>query len=233
MPRNRQHYEFDNIPETWDDISLNEFIEYKKLYDEYDNNVPITKLLAFVTKKDEAYLKDAPALIIQKLVAKLQFLREPLPSLSSNMITIGDKTYYINTEEHMKFQEFVDSQTIMQNNPQDFPTLLGVICRQDGEKYDDDFIAKVLPSRIRMFGKQPMTKIQPLLNFFLDLSVISQTITPQYLETLVSQTNHMLNDCESLIKNGDGKKLSTWWQMRKLKTLKKQLNNIAQQSFNI
>jgi hypothetical protein len=228
MPKQRQHYDF-IVPETWDDISLNEFIEYKKLYDEYNNEPPLTKLLAFVTKKDEDYINGAPALIINKLVEKLKFLREPLPSLSTNVITIDGVTYRINTEEELKFQEFVDTQTVLQNDPSNFPALLGIICRLDNEKYGDDFIAKVLPSRIAMFENQPMTKIQPLLNFILTSLTILPYTTQQYSMALVEEVNHMLQHCENLTQSGAGRKRFTILHKIRLWRLKKSLNRILRQ----
>lgn len=224
----RTHYNI-NTPTSWEEITLKDFIQIKKLYDKHENNVPIVTLLAHLSGKEESYFKDAPALVITKMVDRLKFLREPLPSDASNTITINDEEYVINTEEEMKFGEFVDSQTILDTDPDNFSALLAVVCRKRDETYDDDYIAKTLNHRIKMFEKQPMTKIQPLINFFMESLITSRITSPQYFKEMTDQANHILQHCESLVENGDGKKYTIWLQKKRLKILKKHLDSIVQQ----
>lgn len=221
-----------SLPTTWDDLTLKEFIQIKKLYDKHNNDVPIITLLSHLTKKDEKYFKDAPALVITKMIDSIKFLREPITEKATNSIEINNQIYYVNSEEDLKFGEFVDSQTVLESDQDNFPALLAILCRLPEEEYNDEFIAKTLPKRIKMFEKQPMSKIQPLLNFFFQLLQNSIVVTPQFSQAMRGQVNYTLETLEHLTKNGDGKKSFTWWQMRKLKTLKKRLNNIVQQYFN-
>ena len=221
-----------SLPTTWDDLTLKEFIQIKKLYDKYENNVPIITLLSHLTKKDEKYFKDAPALVITKLVEKINFLREPLPSDASNSIEIDNKIYYINSEEDLKFGEFVDSQTVLESDPDNFPALLTILCRLPEEIYNDDFIAKTLTKRIKMFENQPMSKCQPLLIFFLLRLQDSVEVTKQFSKAKQDQINCILEALENSEKSGHGKERFTIWRKIKLARLKRSLKRTAQQYFN-
>lgn len=221
-----------SLPTTWDDLTLQEFIKIKKLYDKYDNDVPIITLLSHLTKKDEKYFKDAPALVITKMIDSIKFLREPITEKATNSIEIDGKIYYINSEEDLKFGEFVDSQTVLESDQDNFSALLAILCRLPEEIYNDEFIAKTLPKRIKMFEKQPMSKIQPLLNFFLLRLQDSVVLTPQFSEAMQGQINCTLEALENLGKSGHGKERFTIWQRIKLARLKKLLKRIAQQFSN-
>lgn len=231
MPRKRTNYDID-IPTSWSEITLKKFIEIKKLYDQYDNNCPVEKLIEFLANKEDGYLRDCPALIITKIINKLNFLREPLPQEETNSITINGETYTINTQDELKFGEFVDSQTILQDDADNFPALLAIICRKDGEEYNDEYIAKHFNHRVKMFENISMDQIQPLLNFFFHWLIISNFYTQESLGTLIEEANHILLQSENLVKNGNGSRLSMSLRMMKLRKLRKSLRLIAQQFFN-
>lgn len=221
-----------SLPTTWDDLTLKEFIQIKKLYDEHNNDVPIITLLSHLTKKDEKYFKDAPALVITKMIDSIKFLREPITEKATNSIEINNQIYYVNSEEDLKFGEFVDSQTVLESDQDNFPALLAILCRLPEEEYNDEFIAKTLPKRIKMFEKQPMSKIQPLLNFFFHRLQDSVVLTPQFSKAMQDQINYTVTALEHLGENGAGKKRFTIWQKIKLARLKRSLKRIAQQYFN-
>lgn len=109
------------------------------------------------------------------------------------------------------------------------PAILGILCRKANEQYDDDFIAHKLNKRIELFNKQPMTKIQPLIGFFLNLYLLSKTTTQPFLENQITQLNHILTHTEDSLKRTLGKRHFLNSQMRKLQKLKKSLKSISQQ----
>lgn len=109
------------------------------------------------------------------------------------------------------------------------PAILGILCRKENEQYDDEFIAHKLNKRIDMFNKQPMTKIQPLISFFLHLYLLSKTTTQPFLENQITQLNHILKHTEDSLKHTLGKRRYLNWQMIKLWKLKKSLKSISQQ----
>lgn len=156
----------------------------------------------------------------------LKFLSEPITKESLNTIDIDGERYIINYMEELKFGEFVDVQTVLDADKDNFPAILSIICRKEGEIYNDEYIAKLQPKRMEMFAKQPITKIQPIINFFLNLSMLSLNNIQSFSENLKDQTNHILTALENSQRNGIGLKFFMNSPMKKLKKLKKQLNNI-------
>ena len=223
MARPKQNFKIE-IPEKWDDINLELFINIKSLYKE-GKQPSYYELISLFSGKDEKYIKDMPALIFEKVVEKLQFLSEPITNDMRNTIDIDGERYIINTEENLKTGEFVDVQMVGEN----IPAILGILCRKEGEIYDDKFIAEKLDKRIEMFNKQPITKIQPLINFFLTSLQLLQSTTPEFLENLYILANQHLKNIEDSLKTILGKRRYLSWQMRKLQKLKESLKSIYQQ----
>jgi hypothetical protein len=219
-------YVFDNLPINWEDINLELFQEIKRLYAENEGKPSQAALLALLSNKDEKEIREIPAIVIDEVIGALLFLKDPATKENSNTIEIDGEIYRINIEEELKFGEFVDCNTVMESDETNLAAILAIICRKEGEVYNDDFIAKKLNSRIEMFKKQPMTKIQPLVNFFLIASTTSVHFFQSFSENLKAQVSHILDNYETLMKNGRGRRLYTAWQMRKLRKLKKSLKNI-------
>ena len=156
----------------------------------------------------------------------LQFLSETITDKSSNKIEIDNITYQVNYLEELKFGEYVDVNTVLDADKSNFPAILGILCRKEGEIYDDNYIATELTKRIEMFGKQPVSKVYPIINFFLMLSLTSENNMKSFLENLKDQANRIVTHYINSLKNGDGRKHFLNWRMRKLKRLLKSLKNI-------
>lgn len=156
----------------------------------------------------------------------LKFLSEPITNDINNTIDIDGERYIINYMEELKFGEFVDVQTVLDADKDNFPAILSIICRKEGEIYNDEYIAKLQPKRMEMFAKQPVTKVYPIIGFFLNLSIMSENSTQLYLEKIKDQSNHILQHYINSLENGDGKKRYMKSAVKKLMDLKEQLNNI-------
>ena len=224
MARPKQNFKIE-IPEKWEDITLEKFIEIQSLYK--DGNQPTyIQLISVLSNIPEKELNEYPALVIEKIADKLSYLKDEITKEVLNYIDIDGERYQINYMEELKFGEFVDCNTVLDADRSNFPAILSIICRKEGEKYDDEYIAKYQEKRMEMFAHQPITKVYPMVAFFFTCYQLSNINTQSYLETLKDQANHTLNNYIDLVKNGDGKRHFMNSQMRKLKKLKKQLNNI-------
>ena len=223
MARPKQNFKIE-IPEKWEDVTLEKFLKVKELYK--DNNQPTyIQIIAALSDKDEKYIKDMPSIVFEKLVSKLYYLSEEPQITPSNKIEINGEEYIINTEEHLKTGEFVDVNMVGDN----IPAILGILCRKKDEEYNDEFIAKHLDNRIALFNQQPITKIQPLISFFLHLHLTSENTIQKFLVNQYTQVNHILTHTEDLLKRTLGKRRYLSWQMIKLHKLKKSLKRIYQQ----
>lgn len=214
------------VPEKWEDINLKKFQQIMRLYESSENKPDIIDLISIITDKDKEIIKQLPMDFIDKIMVRLLFLNEPIKCNDSNKITIDGEEYIINHMEQLKFMEYVDVNTLLDNDKLNYAGILSILCRKKGEIYNDDYINNVLPSRLEMYEKQPVTNIIPLIGFFLLLSNSFEARLQSYLMEGKSQINLLLKDIEDSLKNMGFKKYSMIYPMIRLRKLKKLVNNI-------
>lgn len=224
MARPKQNFKIE-IPEKWEDVSLEKFIQLQSLYQD-ENKPTIKEIISVLSEIPLDELNQYPALVIEKIADKIDYLKEEITQEVLNYIDIDGERYQINYMEELKFGEYVDVQTVLDSDRTNFPAILGIICRKEGEIYNDDFIALELNKRIEMFAHQPITKIYPMIGFFLNLYLLSPNNIQLFLEKLKDHTNHILTVTEDSVRSGTGLKRFMNSPMRKLKKLRKQLNSI-------
>ena len=226
MGRHRTKYNFTNVPKDWNDISLKKFQELTKLYED-DNTPSDIELIAFFCNVETEYVKDAPVAVVNEIMNYMSFINTTISEVSDNKIVINDEEYQINTTDDLKFGEYVDLQTVIQNDKNNLAAMLAILCRKKDEEYNDDFIATTLPSRIEMFESLPVSQVYPLVNFFANCLLVSATISQQYsLKNLVNQQAELI---EHSLKNTGGAKrysLSQVMTLRKLKKFKKLISQL-------
>lgn len=226
MGRKRTNYEFSNVPKSWNDITLKKFQELSRLYKEHEQITDI-KLIAFFTDKKEEYIKDAPVAVINVIMQYLDFINQPLDdTTTATTITINDTEYQINTQDELKFGEYVDVQTVLKDNEENLAAVLGILCRKKDEEYNDEYIAKILPERIKMYEEMPIVEVKPLINFFLECCLQSAIHIQQ--SSIKNLANQQVQHIANFLKNGDGKKRSILWRMRTLQKLKQYKKAILQ-----
>ena len=213
------------IPTSWDEITLNQFVKLQSLYAN-ENKPSFNEIISVLTNIELNELNEYPYFIIEKLMDKLDYLSQEITDKVSNKIEINGETYQINYLEHLKFGEYVDVNTVIDGDKNNFKAILAILCRKEGEIYNDDFIALELNKRMDMFDMQPITKVYPLINFFLTLSMTSENNMKQYLENLKDLANHTVQHYINSLKSGLGRKRFLNWRMRKLQKLKKSLECI-------
>lgn len=216
-----------NMPLSWEEITLEMFEEISKLYDN-DKKPTITDILSVLTNIKKEELEQYPVEVLNTIISQAQYINtQPCKSDDlSDSIEIDGEKYMINYQEELRFKEFVDSQTLIEGNNRDYASLLAILCRKQNELYNDEYISKEFNKRVDMFLHQPITKILPLVNFFLKRLLVSEKYTQQFLKELKDEASKYLDSIETSVKNGDGKKRFSKSQMKKLATLKQQLNSI-------
>ena len=216
------------IADKWEDVSLRQFTELMKLNDNGIKDVRDVIAILSDHTKDEINL--LPIDFIESMMARLTFLNKAPEVNNSNEIKIDGEVYFINVMEKLKFGEFVDVNSAIQSDALNYAAFLAILCRKKDEQYNDDFIANKLEERIEMYNKQPITKILPVIGFFLNLWRISK-IPSQNCMTEIQQTaNQLLKDTEISLRSGGYKKLSlkqlmkVWLNIRKYKKCMQQLS---------
>ena len=144
---------------------------------------------------------------------------------TSTWIEIDGERYTVHTENQLKTGEYVASDTLLKGDKHNYSGLLAILCRKEGELYDSKFEAEVLEDRIKLFEKQPITKILCIIGFFLQLYITS--MTPTLLSSKVREAIDLTRkDIETSAKNGEVSKRSMRSAIRKLRKLEKSINSI-------
>lgn len=224
MARPRTNFKI-TIPESWNEITTQKFIEIQSLYKD-EHKPTYQEIISVLSNIPIEELNNYPAIVIEKVMEKLTFLSEPISTDVFNYIDYNGERYQINYMEDLKFGEFVDVQTVLDADRTNFPAILGIICRKDKEVYDDKFIAEILPKRIEFFNELPITKVYPLILFFINCSLLSESNMNLYLEKLRDQANQHVMCLENSLKDGVGKKRSLNSVMKTLQKYRQQINSI-------
>lgn len=221
------------VPTKWEEVSLGQFEKIMKLTGGESKRVDVMSLLSILTGQDEDYINSLPATFVETLMAHLIFLNDNPRTYdhTASQIKIGGDFYSIHFLEELKFGEYVEVNESIKNDPLDYSSILAILCRKDGEAFDEDFAANKFKQRKEMFQQQPVTEILPLIGFFLKLFLLSRANSQGCLMELESATNQLLQHTNSSVSNGDGGKRSLSWRMRTTRKLKK-LNKAMSRMFS-
>ena len=215
-----------HCPTSWEDVTLKMFQEIEKYYSDKDKNFDVREVLDIFTDHTRDEIDQLPINFTDKLLNELSFLKEqPKYGDASASIEIDGEKYSINVMEKLKTGEYVAIDTILKSDPHDYISILAVLCRKNGEIYDSKFEAELFEERQKLFAKQPIMKIMPLISFFLSLYILRMTHSQLYSE-VEEGLNLMEQNIESSRANGDLSALSTRRLMKKLRKLRKSLKSI-------
>ena len=214
------------VPTSWDELTLKQFQEIEKYYSNKDKDFDIREVLHIFTNKTEDEINELPIVFTNELMNKLMFLKDkPKDYEPSNFIEIDGVRYSINIMEKLKTGEFVAIDTILKSDPHDYISIFAVLCRKDGEIYDSKFEAELFEERQKLFAKQPIMKIMPLISFFFNLYIVRKTHSQLY-----SEVEEGLNLIQQNIDNSENlgvfKRHSLNSQMKKLRKLLKSNKSI-------
>lgn len=214
------------VPTKWDDITLKQFQELMKIYSQEDKD--IIDILSLFTQKSKKELRQMPSEFIETMLVHLQFMNTKLEVEPSSQIDIDSKIYKINYTEKLKFGEFVDVETLIKEDKYNWAGILAMLCRLEGEVYDDDFIADKLDGRIKMYEELPINKALQLINFFLKLKLryITYSLRSSTLKEGKEQVESLVQSIRDSLKDGAGTRLNSIYAKIELRKLEKQLRCI-------
>lgn len=210
-----------NCPESWDDITLKKFQEINKYYSDKDKEFDVREVIHIMTDKTIDEVNELPAEFLQIIMEKLSFLQvEPEQQEPTNKIEVNNEIYQINFMEKLKTGEYVSVDNILKADSNDYASILAILCRKEGEIYDSKFEAELFEQRKKMFEEQPITKILPIVGFFLNLYIL--LVTPSQLYSQVEEElNHIQKSIKTSTEIGVFKKRSLNSQVKKLQKLLK------------
>lgn len=215
-----------NCPTSWSDITLEKYQRIERYYSDKDRIFNVMDVLDIMIDKDRDYIMRLPNEFLDIILEKLMFLQTPPEEAKpDNKVEINGETYRIHFENQLKVGEYVAADSILKQDSHNYAAFLAILCRKDDELYDSKFENEILEDRIKFWESQPVTKIFPLISFFLllygNLTMITQ-LSSQAQENI----NHIASCIQTLRKNGELSILSTLLLKRKLRKLKKSIKNI-------
>lgn len=216
-----------SVPTRWEDLDLATYSEIERYYGDEDKKFDVREVLHIFTHKTVDEINQLPAEFMQILLEKLSFLeKKPEIAEPSNKIIVNGEEYMINIFEKMKTGEYVASDAVIKGDKHDYASILAILCRKKDEVYDSHFEAELFEKRREMWGKQPVVKILPLVNFFLQLWYV-QGMNSQLYSQVEEAVNHIQQNIDNSPKIGVFKRLYLNWRMKKLKRLLKSNKNTS------
>ena len=214
------------IPTKWSEVTLKQFQELMKVYNQEDKD--ILDILSIFTQKSKKELRQMPSEFIETMLVHLQFMNTKLEVEPSSQIDIDGKIYRINYTEKLKFGEFVDVETLIKEDKYNWAAILAMLCRLEGEIYDDDFIADQLDERIKMYESLPIDRALQLINFFLKLKLryITYSLRSLTLKEAREVAESLVQSIRDSLKDGAGTRLNSIYAKIELRKLEKQLKCI-------
>ena len=214
-----------NVPTSWDGISLKKFQEINKYYSDKYKEYDVSEIIHIMTDKTIDEVNELPAEFLQVIMEKLSFIeKEPEVKEPTNKIEISKETYQINYMEKLKTGEYVSVDNILKADSNDYASILAILCRKEGEIYDSKFEAELFEERKKMFEEQPITKILPIIGFFLNLYMMSVIPSQLYFQ-VEEELNHIQKSIKTSTEIGVFKKRSLNSQAKKLQKLLKSSKN--------
>ena len=209
-------------------------------------NITDKDLLKCFTNFDMDKYDVLPVELYDSIMSNFSFVLEDMPQWKpSNHLSYNGMEFVVNTMEALKVKEYEDAEMILRNNIYDYPSLLAVLCRkvtgtktdnvtglswEVNEVYDYEFANKIFDARREMFAKMPITKVMPLINFFLLRGLECNNLSQNSITTLAHQLDEVVGNMLDSINSIGLRKWLYLPQMIKLKKYKKSINSILQTS---
>ena len=223
-------------------------IDKTEMPNEKDEKYNITDkdLLKCFTDFDMEKYDILPVELYNSIMSNFSFVLEDMPQWKpSNHLSHNGMEFVVNTMEALKVKEYEDAEMILRNNIYDYPSLLAVLCRkvtgtktdnvtglswEVNEVYDSEFANKIFDARREMFAKMPITKVMPVISFFLLKGLECNNLSQNSITTLAHQLDEVVGNMLDSIKSMGLRKWLYLPQMIKLKKYKKSIDCILQNS---
>lgn len=211
-------------------------------------NLTDKDLLRIFTNFDMEKYDVLPVELYNSIMSNFSFVLEDMPQWKpSKHISYNGMEFVVNDKEALKVKEYEDAEMILRNNIYDYPSLLAVLCRkvtgtktdnvtglswEVNEVYDSEFANKIFDARREMFAKMPITKVMPLINFFLLKGLTSTSLSQNYLTTIAQNLYDTLQVIEDSQKSMGLRRLFILPQTIKLRKWKKYIKSTFSISSN-
>ena len=209
-------------------------------------NITDKDLLKCFTDFDMDKYDVLPVELYNSIMSNFSFVLEDMPQWKpSKHLSHNGMEFIVNDKETLKVLEWDDCESILRNNIYDYPSLLAVLCRkvtgtktdnvtglswEVNEVYDYEFANKIFDARREMFAKMPITKVMPVIGFFLTKGLTSTSLSQNSITMIGRQLLSLVQNLEDSARHMVFKKPSMIVAMIKLRKLKKSIKCICSKS---
>ena len=186
-----------HVSESWDDVTLLQWQNYvRKASESEDNSVDIIGTLETFSDIPRSVINQMPTDLFEGVIGRLKWIKEQPDQTPTQSVEISGETYSINVMEKLKVKEYLDLNTVIENDKFNYSMIFAILCRKQGEEYDEEFIADKLPDRLEMYENMNCVDGMKLIAFFLTCFIELET---RSRNSLVVQA--IKEDAQKLVKS--------------------------------
>lgn len=151
-----------NLPTSWEEVTLGQICDIRKLGDDAVSS----EIIAILSSRTKEEVDALPIDFYEKICSVLGFMETEIPATPTDTVEYLGETYRVNTKDTLKVGEFTAFMNISAQDSGNIPAMLAVVCRREGEQFDDRYENEVFQERKEMFSNMPVTKAMPVIAFF-------------------------------------------------------------------
>lgn len=217
------------VAEKWEDVTLLQWQNYvRNASSKEDNSVDIISTLETFSDIPRSVINQMPTDLFESVIGRLKWITEQPDQTPSQSVEISGETYTINVMEKLKVKEYLDLNTVIENDKFNYSMIFAILCRKQGEEYDEEFIADKLPDRLEMFEQMNCVDGMKLIAFFLTCYIAYETHSRNSLviASIKEDAIELARSIRSLQKPMDYITPSRVRQILTLRKLEKSIKNI-------
>ena len=217
------------VAEKWEDVTLLQWQNYvRNASSKEDNSVDIISTLETFSDIPRNVINKMPTDLFESVIERLKWITEQPDQTPSQSVEINGETYMINVMEKLKVKEYLDLNTVIENDKFNYSMIFAILCRKQGEEYDEEFIADKLPDRLEMFEQMNCVDGMKLIAFFLTCWVELETRSRNSLvvQAIKEDAQKLVKSIRSSLKPMDYIIPSRVRQILTLRKLEKSIKNI-------
>lgn len=217
------------VAEKWEDVTLLQWQNYvRNASSKEDNSVDIISTLETFSDIPRSVINQMPTDLFESVIGRLKWITEQPDQTPSQSVEISGETYTINVMEKLKVKEYLDLNTVIENDKFNYSMIFAILCRKQGEEYDEEFIADKLPDRLEMFEQMNCVDGMKLIAFFLTCWIEYETRTKNSLvvQAIKSDAIRLVENIRSSLTLGDYIIPSHLPQIIKLRKLERYIKKI-------
>ena len=217
------------VAEKWEDVTLLQWQNYvRNASSKEDNSVDIISTLETFSDIPRSVINQMPTDLFESVIGRLKWIAEQPDQTPTQSVEISGETYTINVMEKLKVKEYLDLNTVIENDKFNYAMIFAILCRKQGEEYDEEFIADKLPDRLEMFEQMNCVDGMKLIAFFLTCYIELETRSQNSLvvQAIKEDAQKLVKSIRSSLKPMDYITPSRVRQILTLRKLEKSIKNI-------